>query len=319
MLTYIVRRLLGMIPMLIAITMFVFLIMHMAPGNAIDAMINPRIKNIDEVKKMLEHQNGLDQPLPLQYWHWLLNVLHGNFGMSFTQHEAVSQLLGPAIGNTLLLAVLAEIFILILGIPIGITQARKPYSKYDYTSSTISFIFFSVPYFVFAIGLIYLLAIQWHIFPAQNSTGTGPLAGSLIDHIYHALLPAICIALTSHTVYSRYTRGSMLDVSRQDYVRTARAKGLRENQVFQKHVFRNAMVPIVTQFGFDIGGLIGGAVIIEGLFSYQGMGYLTISAVQARDYPIIMATTLLVAVGVLIGNLLADILYAVVDPRIRYN
>lgn len=308
-----------MIPMLIAISIFTFLMMHLAPGNAIDAMINPRIKDLAQVQKTLEAQNGLNLPLPVQYLHWLWNVLHGNFGFSFSQHQPVSSLLGPAIENTLILAILAEILILIIGIPIGIMQARRPYSRLDYSTSIVSFVFFSVPYFIFAIFLMYVFAIHWPIFPAQNAVGTGPNSGSLIDHIYHALLPAISIALTSNTVYSRYTRGSMLDVSRQDYVRTARAKGLQEGQVFRKHVFRNAMVPIVTQFGFDIGGLIGGAVILEGLFTYQGMGLLTINAVSQRDYPVIMATTLLIAIGVLIGNLVADIMYAIVDPRVQYN
>ncbi|WP_206922426.1 ABC transporter permease [Alicyclobacillus suci] len=319
MIAYIIRRLLGMIPMLFAITVFVFLMMHLAPGNAIEAMINPRIKDIAALKQQLEIQNGLNLPLPLQYWHWLINVLHGNFGWSFGQHEEVTQLLGPAMYNTLILAVLSEILILLIGIPVGILQARSPYGKFDYTVSTASFVLFSVPYYVFAIFLIYLFAIHWHVFPAQNSVGTGPLAGTFVDHIWHAMLPAISIALTNNTVYSRYTRGSMLDVARQDYVRTARAKGIPERVVYSKHVFRNARIPIVTQLGFDLGGLLGGAVIIEGLFSYQGMGYLTITAVSQRDYPVIMATTLIFAVCVLLGNLVADILTAVVDPRVRYN
>ncbi|WAH38106.1 ABC transporter permease [Alicyclobacillus dauci] len=319
MATYIVRRLLGMIPMLFAITVFVFLMMHLAPGNAIDAMIDPRIKDLAALKQTLIQQNGLDKPLPVQYWNWLVNVFHGNFGWSFGQHQQVNQLLGPALYNTLILAVLSEILILVIGVPVGIWQARRPYGKFDYSVSTISFVLFSVPYFVFAIFLIYLLAIHWHIFPAQNSTGTGPLAGTFVDHVWHALLPAIAIALTFNTVYSRYTRGAMLDVSRQDYVRTARAKGIYENVVYRKHVFRNAMIPIVTQLGFDLGGLLGGSIIIEGLFSYQGMGYLTITAVSQRDYPVIMATSLIFAVCVLLGNLVADILNAIADPRIRYN
>ncbi|GMA50368.1 peptide ABC transporter permease [Alicyclobacillus contaminans] len=316
---YVVRRLFGMIPMLFAITVFVFFMMHMAPGNAIEAMINPRIKDIAALKHQLEVQNGLNLPLPVQYWRWLVNVLHGNFGWSFGQHEPVIELLGPAMYNTLILAVLAEAFILLLGIPIGIWQARRPYSKLDYTVSTVSFVLFSVPFFVFAVFLIYFFAIRWPVFPAQNATGTGPLAGTLLDHVWHALLPAISIALTAHTVYSRYTRGAMLDVARQDYVRTARAKGIREPVIYRKHVFRNARIPLVTQLGFDLGGLLGGAVITEGLFSYQGMGYVTITAVSQRDYPVIMATTLIFAVCVLLGNLVADILNAVVDPRIRYQ
>ncbi len=317
--TYIVRRLLGMIPMLFLITVAVFLMMHAAPGNAFDAILNPGIKDMAALKQRLIESAGLNKPLWWQYGHWITQFVQGNWGYSFTQHQPVITLIGPALRNTLLLAVMAEIMILAIGIPVGILQARNPYGRFDYVISTFSFVLFSVPYFILAIFLIYFFAIDLGIFPAQGAVGTGPGAGSFVDHVDHAFLPALAIALVSTTVYSRYTRGSMLDVSRKDYVRTAYAKGLSGSLVFRKHVLRNAMIPIVTQFGYDIGGLVGGAVILEGLFSYQGMGLLTINAVNGRDYPVIMATSLLFAVGVLIGNLVADILYAVVDPRIRYN
>lgn len=317
--TYIVRRLLGMIPMLFAISIFVFLMMHAAPGNAITAMLNPNIKDVVALQKNLLHQNYLDRPLYVQYFHWLGLFAQGQFGYSFAQHQLVSDLLGPAIRNTLLLAVLAEVMVLLLGIPLGIMQARYPYSKFDYSSSTVSFVFFSVPYYIFALFLIYLLAITWRIFPAQNSTGTGPLAGTFIDHLYHAFLPALSIALAGFAGYSRYTRSSMLEVRNRDFTRTAYAKGLPEGKVFYKHVFRNAMIPLITNFGYDLGGLVGGAIILEGLFSYQGMGLLTLQAVGNRDYTVIMATTMIFAVFILFGNLVADILYSVVDPRIRYN
>ncbi|MCL6443990.1 MAG: ABC transporter permease [Alicyclobacillus sp.] len=317
--TYIVRRLAGMVPMLFLISVFTFLMMHLAPGNAFTAILDPKIKDPQAVQKILEHEAGLDRPWWWQYGVWISHFIQGNMGNSFTQHKPVIELLGPALQNTLILAVIAEIMILLIGIPIGIWQSRYPYSRFDYTASTVLFVLYSVPYYVFALLLIYLFAITWRIFPAQNATGTGPTAGTFIDHVYHAILPAMSIALSSFVAYSRYTRGSMLDVSRRDYTRTAYAKGLPENRVFFKHVFRNAMIPLVTQFGFDLGGLVGGAIILEGLFEYQGMGLLTIQAVNTRDYPVIMATTIIFAVAVLLGNLIADILYAVVDPRIRYN
>lgn len=317
--TYIVRRLLGMIPMLFAITVATFLLMHAAPGNAIDAIINPNIKDVQALQERLKEAAGLNHPLWWQYFHWLGLFFTGNWGFSFAQHAPVITLVGPALRNTLILSILAEIMILVVGIPIGIYQARHPYKRFDYWSSIIMFVIYSVPYYIMALFLIYLLSIDLHLFPAQGATGTGPLGGTFIDHVYHALLPAISIALPSITVYTRFTRGSMLDVARKDFTRTAFAKGLPEGRVFRRHVFRNGMIPIVTQFGFDIGGLVSGAVILEGLFSYQGMGYLSLQAVLARDYPVILATTVLFAIAVLIGNLVADILYAVVDPRIRYN
>lgn len=308
-----------MIPMLFAISVFVFLLMHMAPGNAFTAILDPRLKDPEQLQKALEQAAGLDRPLPWQYWHWLQQFVTGNMGNSFTLHRPVAELLGPALENTLMLAVLAEAMIIVLGIPIGIWQARKPYSAFDYASSTALFVVYSTPYYILAFFLIYFFAIELQWFPAQNAVGTGPGAGSLVDHLHHAILPALSLALSSFAVYSRFTRASMLDVGRLDYVRTAYAKGLSENRVFFKHVFRNAMIPVVTQFGFDIGNLVAGAVILEGLFSYQGMGYLFLQAVYNRDYPVIMATTLIFAVAILIGNLVADVLYAVVDPRIRYN
>jgi len=316
---YIVRRILVMIPMLIAITVFVFLIMHAAPGNAMESILDPRIKDPTALLNALKKANGLDKPLYVQYFTWVSNFFRGNWGFSFSNHQPVTQLVGPAIKNTLILAIVAEILTLIIGVPLGIQQSRKPYGAFDNTVSVFSIALFSIPYYIVAIFLIYFLSIKLGIFPAQNAVGNGPSAGSLLDHLVHVALPAISIALTSSAVYSRYTRGSMLEVSRKDYTRTAYAKGLREGKVFTKHVFRNGMIPIVTQFGFDIGGLIGGFIILEGLFAYQGMGYLTLQAVLDRDYNVILATTMLIAIGILIGNLIADILYAIVDPRIRYN
>lgn len=316
---YITRRLLVMIPMLFAITVFVFLIMHAAPGNAMESILDPKIKDPTALINALKKANGLDKPLYVQYFTWLVNFFQGKWGFSFTNHQPVIQLVGPAIKNTLILAIVAEILTLLIGIPLGIQQSRKPYGAFDNTASVFSIAMFSIPYYIVAIFLIYFLSIKLQIFPAQNAVGTGPNAGSLLDHLRHVMLPAISIAITSSAVYSRYTRGSLLEVARKDFTRTAYAKGLREGKVFRKHVFRNGMIPIVTVFGFDIGNLIGGFIILEGLFAYQGMGYLTLQAVTDRDYNVILATTILIAFGILIGNLIADILYAVVDPRIRYN
>lgn len=319
MTTYLIRRILIMIPMLIAISIIVFLIMHAAPGSAIDAVLNPHIQNQAQLVEQLKKENGLNLPLPVQYLHWIWGFVRGQWGYSFANSEPVTAVVFPAMRNTLLLAGMAELMILIFGIPIGIQQARRPYRAFDNTASTFSIFFFAIPYFIVAIFLLYFLSIKIHVFPPNGSAGTGPGAGSLLDHVYHALLPAISIAVASIAVYSRYTRASMLDVSRRDFVRTAYAKGLQSGQVFRKHVFRNGMIPIVTQFGLDLGTLAGGAVILEGLFAYQGMGWVTLQAAEQRDYNVILATTMLIAIGVLLGNLIADIIYAIVDPRIRYD
>lgn len=319
MAAYIIRRVLLMIPTMLAITIMTFLIMHAAPGNAFDAILNPKITDPTQIRLHLIKLNHLDDPIYVQYWIWLSNVLHGNFGNSYYYHEPVSQLLGPAMRNTAIMAILGEVFTLIIALPIGIIQSKRPYSKFDYTMSTGLFVLFSVPVYIFGLLLVYLLALQLHWFPAQNATGTGPGAGSVLDIAHHAILPAMAFALSYIAFYTRYIRSSMLEVTRKDFTRTAYAKGLHENTVFFKHMFRNGMIPVVTQFGLDIANIAGGFVILEGLFTYAGMGLLTITALLNEDYPLIMATTIIFAVFVLIGNLVADILYAVVDPRIKYN
>jgi peptide/nickel transport system permease protein len=316
---YLIRRVFGLIPMIFIITVITFLMMHAAPGDAFSSIMNPKIKNINELQAALRHVAGYDQPLPMQYVKWIKNFFIGDWGYSYVKHEPVLSMITPALVNTVILSLIAQIISIGLGIPIGILQSRFPYSKFDYTTSTILFIFFSIPSFIFGIILIYVFAINLGFFPAQGAIGLGPSAGSLGDHLYHAFLPATALILLSFVSHTRYIRGAMLDVKSADYTRTAYAKGLKERKVFTKHVFRNAMIPSITQWGFDIAALVGGSIILEGLFQYQGMGLLTIDAVNNRDYPVIMATTIIYAVAILIGNLIADILYAVVDPRIRYK
>jgi len=316
---YIIRRLLGLIPMLFIITVIVFLMMHFAPGDAFTSIMNPNIKNVDELQESLRKAAGYDRPLPVQYIEWLSNFLKGDWGYSYVKFEPVLSLIGPALSNTVFLALLAQIISIGVGIPIGILQSRFPYSKFDYISSTVLFIFFSIPSFIFGIILIYIFAINLGWFPAQGATGFGENAGSFFDRLYHAFLPATSLILLSLVSHTRYVRGAMLDVRSADYTRTAYAKGLSEGKVFGKHIFRNAMIPSVTQWGYDIASIVGGSIILERLFQYQGMGLLTIDAVNGRDYPVIMATTIIFAVAILLGNLIADILYAVIDPRIRYD
>lgn len=316
---YVIRRVFGLIPMIFIITVIAFLMMHAAPGDAFSSILNPKIKNINELQEALRHAAGYDQPLIMQYVTWIKNFFTGDWGYSYVKHEPVLSMITPALVNTVILSLMAQVISIGLGIPIGILQSRFPYSKFDYTTSTILFIFFSIPSFIFGIILIYVFAINLGFFPAQGAVGFGPSAGSLGDHLYHAFLPAIALILLSFVAHTRYIRGAMLDVKSSDYTRTAYAKGLKESKVFTKHVFRNAMIPSITQWGYDIAAIVGGSIILEGLFQYQGMGLLTIDAVNNRDYPVIMATTIIYAVAILIGNLIADILYAVVDPRIRYK
>lgn len=321
MVSYIIRRLLGLIPTLFVITVIVFFLAHAMPGNAfLSLALNPKNPNEAALIAHLEATNGLHLSLPEQYWDWLKNVLQGNLGNSQSLNVPVAQAIGQALPNTLLLALTAEIIILIVSIPIGVYQANKVNGAFDVSSSFIAVFLYSIPGFVFALVLLLLFSFTWKILPSTGTVTPGAsYSGSLGDHIQHLILPAVALALPSMAFYTRLTRGNTLQVIVADFVRTARSKGLRNNRVLFRHVLRNSIIPLVTQFGFDIGGLFGGAVILEQIFTWPGMGELTISAATNRDYPLILGTTLLFAVTVLLGNLIADILLAASDPRIRYD
>ncbi len=319
MATYIIRRLLGLIPTLFVITVIVFLMMHAMPGNAFESLVfNPKIKNADALYKHLLAQNGLNQSLPVQYIHWLGNILQGNLGNSWSMQAPVSQLIATYLPNTLLLAISAEVIILIISIPIGLYQANKVNGSFDVVSSFIAVFLYSIPSFVFALLLLFFFSFSLPWLP-QSGTVTPAVSwsGDFGDRFQHLILPALALALPQLASYTRLTRGNTLQVIVADFVRTARAKGLRSRRILFRHVLRNGIIPVITQFGFDIGNLFSGAVIIENIFTWPGMGQLSISATISRDYPLILGTTLLFAVMVLIGNLIADILLAAADPRIR--
>ena len=321
MAAYIIRRILGLIPTLFVITVIVFLLMHAMPGNAFEALVfNPRIKDASEVYKRLIAENGLNQSLAVQYIHWINNVIHGNLGISSSLNMPVSEAIGTYLPNTLMLAITAEIIILVISLPIGLYQANKVNGKFYVSTSFIAIFLYSIPGFVFALVLIFLFSFLEKWLPSSGTVTPGiATSGSLGDRISHLVLPALSLALPSMAYYTRLTRSNTLSVIVADFVRTARAKGLKRPRVMFRHVLRNAIIPIVTQFGFDIGGLFGGAVLIEQIFTWPGMGELSLNATLNRDYPLILGTTLLFAVMVLIGNLVADILLAISDPRVRYD
>jgi len=318
---YIVRRLLGLIPTLFIITIIGFIMMHLMPGNAFQALLfNPKIKNGASLLKNLQDQNGLNLSWPQQYVNWIGQMAHGNLGNSFEYNQPVSQLIGEYLPNTLELALAAEIIILIAGIPLGVFQASKVNGKFDISTSFFAIFLFSVPGFIFALFLMFIFSFMLNWLPSIGTVTPGvSWSGDLGDRLSHLILPALSLSLPAIAGYSRLTRGNTLSVIVQDYVRTARAKGLRQNKVLFRHVLRNSIIPIVTQFGFDIGGLFSGAVLIEEIFTWPGMGELSVNAVLNRDYPLILATLMIFAVAVLIGNLIADLFLAAADPRIRYS
>ena len=261
---------------------------------------------------------GLDKPLIVQYFVWLWQLLQGNLGYSMKSYEPVSAMIGSHIGPTLLLMGASLALSLLIAVPAGIYSAVKQYSKGDYAVVTASFIGSSIPSFFLALILIYIFTVKLGILPSGGMNTLG-MDGSVADTIRHMVLPVTVLAVSLAGSNIRYIRSSFLEILQQDYLRTARAKGIGYKRVIWKHAMRNALLPIVTVIGMQIPMLFGGAVIIEQVFSWPGLGLMTMTAIMGRDYPVIMGVCLLSAVVVLVSNLITDILYALVDPTIQLN
>jgi peptide/nickel transport system permease protein len=305
-----------MIPILIGVSLLMFAVIKATPGDPYAYLIGQRVSRAS-VEKMKEAA-GLNKPLPLQYVNWVRTTISGNLGYSLRNGESISKLLKTRIPNTLILTMTAFVIGVGLAIPIGVISATRPYSLVDYAATTFAFMGISLPSFFTALIAIYLFGYELRWFPPNQMTTPGE-AFRFWDLIHHLILPATILGLREIANWSRYTRASMMDVLRQDYIRTARSKGVAERMVVYKHALRNSLIPIVTLLGFSLPDLFGGAVIFETLFTWPGMGQLTFDAVNNRDFPILMATNMFFALLVVIGNLMADVLYVVVDPRIRYS
>ncbi len=295
-------------------TVFNFVIIWMAPGDPVDAYFNPYATETDLAVKRASM--GLDQPVWVQYGVWLGKLLHGDLGYSYTDYEPVAKKLGNRIGPTLLLMGVAMLVAYLMAIPIGILSATKQYSLLDYGITGLSFIGISIPAFFFGLFGIYLFALKLHWFPTGGMFQLGG-GGDLLDRIRHMVLPVMVLSAAISGKMVRYVRSSMLDVLNQDYLRTARAKGLGEFLVIGRHALKNALIPIITVIGLDIPLLIGGAVVTEQIFQWPGIGQLTIQSIGSRDYPTLMAINLLSAIFVVIANLLTDVAYRIADPRIK--
>jgi peptide/nickel transport system permease protein len=317
---YIFRRVLQAIPVLIGISILTFFIMQLAPGNPMQTMIDPRI-SVADIQKA-EENLGFNKPLVVQYWNWIIEIFKGNLGYSVKTREPVAKMIGERLPATLLLTITAFIVSFVVGVPLGVYSATHKYTKSDYGLTIFAFVGISVPSFFLGLGLIFLLSLKVGILPTSGlvSIGRGYTGMALfLDKVKHLIMPAIILSLPNVATVMRFTRSSMIDVMSQDYIRTARAKGLKEKVVRYKHALRNALIPVVTIFGLSIPFLFGGAYITETIFNWPGMGSLGIAAITAREYPIIMGLNLFTSTLVLMGNLIADIMYAFVDPRIRYN
>ena len=312
---YIIKRVLIAIPVLIGITIIDYAIMCLA-GSPLEMLQGPRVSEAAVEAKAIAL--GLDKPFYIQYFVWLGQLLQGNMGYSIKSFQSVSGMIGSHLGPTLLLMGVSLLTGLLIAIPAGIYSAVHQYSAGDYGLVTFSFLGSSIPGFFLSLLLVFVFTVKLGWLPSSGMSTLGT-AGSFGDVARHMVMPVTVLAISIAGRNIRYIRSAMLEILQQDYLRTARAKGIGRFLVINKHALRNAMVPIVTVIGMEIPVLFGGAVIVEQVFSWPGLGLMTMSAISGRDYPVIMGVCLLSAVVVLAANLITDILYALVDPAIQLD
>jgi peptide/nickel transport system permease protein len=310
-----------MVPILLGISVVVFALLAAAPGDQVDLLLSG-IPNItpDDVTR-LKHVYGLDQPVHVRYVKWLERAAQGDFGWSRTYKEPVSSLILDRLGNTVMLAAGALLIALVVAVPVGMYSAFHQYSLGDYGATLFTFFGVSVPVFWFGIMLIYLFGVTWHVLPPGgiNSPGVAPGLPMLADRLKYLPLPTLALGLVFMASFTRYTRSSMLEVIRQDYIRTARAKGLPQRVVVRRHALRNALIPLVTIFGLAVPGLLAGAPLTETVFSWPGVGKLLVDSTLGADYAVAQGIIMFIALTVVVANLLVDVAYVLLDPRIRYD
>lgn len=316
---YIVRRFLQAIPLILGIIVVNFSLIHLAPGDPIitlvgESQVSPEY--IASVKK----EYGLDQPLPTQLLYYVLGVLRGNFGYSFSFKQSVLGVILERVPATVLLMLVAIVYSTLLGVVFGVISSKRQYSRTDQLFTLLSLVGYSLPVFWLGQILLITLSLKFSLFPAQGMQSLRePLTGIAywLDLLHHLVLPAFALGLSYLAINTRFTRASMIEVMSEDYIRSARAKGLSEGTVTYKHALRNALLPLVTMTGLNFGFLLTGAVLTETVFAWPGLGRLMYDSIYTRDYPVLMGMFILISVGVILANLITDILYSVLDPRIR--
>jgi peptide/nickel transport system permease protein len=318
MTTYILRRILISLPIILVITLVVFLLASLMPGDAVMAMISSETPLESDLIKLRQGQLGLDLPLHEQYGLWLGNLLRGSLGYSFQTGEPVGQMIMARIPATLELMGVSLLISVFLGVILGTVSALRQYSALDYGLTLFGFTGISIPDFFLGMILIFVFALRLQWFPTSGMVTAGT-EFSWSDNLRHLFLPALALALVRMSVFMRYTRASVLEVVNDDYVRTARAKGMTELAVTRRHILRNGLIPVITVIGINLTVLFAGSAIIETIFQWPGIGMMFINAVSLRDSPVIMGYVLVSAFVVLIANLLTDVTYSWADPRIRYE
>lgn len=323
MFRYILKRLLQAIPTLIGISFLSFALMRLAPGDPVSMYADPSNpqKLTAEALAELREQLGFNDPIPVQYGRWLANTLQGNWGYSVMSKQPVLTNIMDRLPNTVKLGALALLLALLVAIPIGTIAAIKQYSRFDYLATFLAFIGLSIPSFWFALILMQLFALKLGWLPAvgMRSVDAAGEGGAFLDTLKHFIMPTIVMSLTSMASWTRYQRSSILEVMRQEYIRTARAKGLRELVVVSRHALKNALIPLITLLGLSIPSIVSGSYIIETIFAWPGIGRLGVTAIFSRDYALVMGVTMVSALIVVLSNLIADIAYSWADPAIRYD
>lgn len=322
---HILKRLAQAVPLTLGILTITFFLTHMAPGDPMDMyMERQRQRQVDpEIIELLRQKYGLDKPIHVQYFRWLGNVLKGDLGESFRHRRPVIDLIAERIPYTLQLTVLALLFSTLCGIVLGIYSAIKQYSALDKTITLGSLIIYSIPSFWLALMMILLFSVNLGWFPTSQTRSMDyeffTLGQKILDRIWHLILPVFILGLGSAAHKARYVRNRLLEVLNEEYILSARARGLTEKMVIFKHALRNAMIPLVTILGLHLPFLLGGSVLIESIFAWPGMGTLAVAGVRGRDYPLMMAVLMISAILTIVGNLLADITYVALDPRVSYE
>lgn len=306
------------IPLILGVMSIVFFLVHLAPGDPIITVLGMRPgidfspADIDRIR----HAYGLDRPLHIQYIDWFQGIVSGDWGYSFQKARPVLQLLSTAVKNTIVLQFTSFLLSVAIAIPAGVISAVKQYSKSDYAVTLFSTFFWAMPSFWLGIMFILIFSANLGILP---SSGMAPIGSNIYLDPRYLILPALTLGLHGTAFMARLTRGSMLEVLRQDYITTARAKGLKERVVIYKHAFRNALLPVITLIGVYVGWLISGSVIVETVFAWPGMGMLIVDSANFRDYPVVMGVTLVASLSIIVAVLITDIAYAYLDPRIRFD
>jgi peptide/nickel transport system permease protein len=317
MTAYGIRRLVQAIPTLLGATILGFALIHLAPGDPIQFYAAQSGGMTNEDIDRLRHLYGLDQPLVLQYINWLAQLVRLDLGVSFGSHQPVLQSIVSRIPATLTLTVTALVMSTLLGVAIGVLAGLKRGGALDTLTRLLAVIGHAVPTFWFGLVFILVFAVNWRIFPSGNIASLGAADFDLGDRLWHLFPPALVLSLSGLATISRFARTQTLEVIGQDYVRTARAKGVTERAITLRHVLRNSLIPVVTILGGSLPGLFGGSVVIESVFSWPGIGRMAVDAAFSRDYPILMGLLLMLAMLVTVGNLLTDLAYGVIDPRIK--